>query len=79
MVMGVRGLLEQVEPSHVLVSRLEEILVAAGFEDATDVAMVNGRMAEKILGEEAEALGGGAPPSGYGVGTHTGGVGHQHK
>ena len=58
MVIGVRDLVQQVESNPAVVSRLTDILEAAGFEDATDVAMLNDKMVVKILGEEAESLGG---------------------
>ena len=58
MVMGVRGLVQQVEPNPLVVSRLTDILEAAGFEDATDVAMIDAKMVGNLLGKDAEALGG---------------------
>ena len=58
MVMGVRGLVRQVEPNPLVVSRLTDILEAAGFGDATDVAMIDAKMVGNLLGKDAEALGG---------------------
>ena len=58
MVMGVLAMIAEVEADPIKVGRIAEILADAGFEDATDVAMLNDRMVEKILGEEAESLGG---------------------
>ena len=49
--------MQEVESNPVLVSRLAEILEAAGFEDATDVAAIGDSMVAKLLGTEAESLG----------------------
>ena len=56
--MGVRSLVEEVDSDPIVISRLTNVLEAAGFEDASDVAMIDDKMVGGILGEDAEALGG---------------------
>ena len=50
MVMGVLALIADVEPDPKTVDRLSELLLQAGFEDATDIAMLTEKMVTKILG-----------------------------
>ena len=50
MVMGVQQLVKDVDSNPGTVSRLTELLEAAGFEDATDIAMMTDKMVEKSSG-----------------------------
>ena len=56
MVEGIRELIERTEPDQAAADRIVQILVDAGFEDASDVACVTPRMATRFFENEAVLL-----------------------
>ena len=56
MVEGLRELVQRVEPDQARANRIVQVLVDAGFDDASDVACMTPGMATRFFGSEAELL-----------------------
>ena len=56
MVEGIRELVERVEPDQTRSDRIVQVLVDAGFDDASDVACVTPRMAARFFGDDTVLL-----------------------